>query len=212
MAAPQSPPLPEPADTPDGERAPEGVLPSADEVMAALPAGLAARPVDERRGIPIPWMNMRPENPNDIDGEPTVPDYTAIWAPTVLKCAEQRLCGICGGDLGYRFAFIGGPKSAANRSYSDPPFCLPCATAAMTLCPHIAIGHHQRAPEHRLAEGTSTPSGFDASRSEEWVMGITRDFKLQWNRGVPVFKAAPFTQTRRFAYHGRTLVEITDVT
>lgn len=183
-------------------------LPSKDALLAALPPGLAARPFDERRGIPAPWMNMRPEDPTDIEGEPTVPDYTAIWAPTVLKCAELRLCGICGGDLGYRFAFIGGPKSAANRSYSDPPFCLPCAEAAMTLCPHIAIGHHQRAPEHRLAGEVAVPTGFDASRTEEWVMGITRNYKLQWNRGVPVFKAAPFTQVRRFTYQDRVLVEI----
>lgn len=196
---------PSPAPDKQGVRS----LPSKDALLAALPPGLAARPFDERRGIPVPWMNMRAEDPLDVDGEPTVPDYTAIWAPTVVKCAEQRLCGICGGDLGYRFAFIGGPKSAANRLYSDPPFCLPCAEAAMTLCPHIAIEHHQRAPEHRMADGASQPSGFDPSRTEEWVMGITRDFKLQFNRGVPVFKAAPFTQVRRFGYRDRVLVEIT---
>ena len=196
--------LPEPSDKGSGARG----LPSKEDLLAALPPRLAARPFDERRGIPIPWMNMRPEDPYDIAGEPTVPDYTAIWGPTVLRCVRNRLCGICGGDLGYRFAFIGGPKSAANRMYNDPPFCLECAEAAMTLCPHIAIGHHQRAPEHRMTGNLTVQPGFDASRSQEWVMGITRDYKLVDNRGVPAIKAGTFTKVRRFTYQDRVLVEI----
>lgn len=187
---------------------PSGAAEATRHLLAALPAGLAARPVDPKRGLPIPLMNMRPADPYDIDGECDTADFTAIWAPTVIRCGRMRLCGICGNDLGYRFAFIGGPKSAAARSYNDPAFCLDCADAAMTLCPHIAIGHHQRAPEHRMAAETTTPAGFDADRTDEWVMGITRDYKMTPTRGGIIFKAAPFVSTRRFAYVNRTLTEV----
>lgn len=192
---------PSPATEPDRGRT------AVSNLLDSLPAGLAARPVDAKRGLPIPVMNMRPADPTDVDGECDTADFTAIWAPTVLRCGRMRLCGICGNELGYRFAFVGGPKSAASRSYNDPAFCLPCADAAMTLCPHIAVGHHKRAPEHRMAAETTVPAGFDESRTSEWVMGITRDYKMTPTRGGIIFKAAPFTQTRRFAYVDGVLTE-----
>lgn len=174
-----------------------------------LPPGLDQRPVDPRRHLPVPVMNMRPADPTNYDGDLDTADFTAIWAPTVVECGHKRLCGICGNPLGYWIAFLGGPKSATNRTYSDPPFHPACAEASLSLCPHIAVPHHQRAPDHRLAEGTSTPAQFDGSRTEEWVIGITRDYKMDVRRGAIVFTPAPFKQTRRFTYEGRTLVEVT---
>lgn len=181
------------------------------EPAQALPEGLAKRPVDPKRKLPIPVMNMRPSDLDDWDSE-KVADFTAIWAPTVIECGKKRLCGICGEPLGYWIAFLGGPKSAANRAYVDPPFHpSPCAVAALTLCPHIAIPHHKRAPDHRLAAETSVPAGFDASRTDEWVMGITRDYKMDVRPDSIVFRPAPFKRVRRFTYNDQgVLTEVTE--
>lgn len=174
--------------------------------MSDLPETMQDLPIDPKRKLPIPMMNLRPDDPNDFDGEPTVADFTAIWGPTVLRCGRERLCGICGKPLGYWIAFLGGPNSAASRAYVDPPFHPDCAEAALTLCPHIAIPHHKRAPEHRMSGPTMVPEGFDSSRTEEWVMGITRDYKMDLGRGV--FRPAPFRKLRRFGYVDGTLTEV----
>ena len=169
-----------------------------------LPPGLAKRPVDPKRGLPIPVMNMPPG-----DSDPAHADFTGIHAQSVYDSATHRRCGICGEPLGYWFAFIGGPKSFENRAYVDPPFCEPCAEASLRLCPHMAIPRHQRAPEHRLAEDTYTPDGFDEAKPEAIIIGITRGFDLKPDgSGGFYFKAAPFKRSRIFRYVDDVLTEV----
>lgn len=169
-----------------------------------LPPGLAKRPVDPKRGLPIPVMNMPV---GELD--PSQADFTAINAVSVYTAATNNLCGICGNTLGYWFAFIGGPKSYEHRSYVDPPFCLDCAEASLRLCPHMAIPRHKRAPEHRLAEDAHTPAGFVEAKPEAIVMGITRSFELlDDGRGGMYFRAAPFKRSRVFRYVNDVLSEV----
>lgn len=182
---------------------------------APLPESLAARPWDERRKVPVPLMNMRPVdiegNPGAVPGDEGVEwvaDFTAIYAPTVYKCGRDRLCGLCGADLGYWVGFLGGPKSHANRAYIDPPAHVECLEAALRLCPHIAAPNHQRAPDHRMSSTVSAPAGFDAARADEWVMGITRDYKMEATSQSLIFRPLPFKRTRRFGYVNGTLEEI----
>ena len=162
----------------------------------ALPAALAARPVDPRRRLPVPYVSE-----HDRDGQSTV-DFTAINAHRAAECGQRRLCSLCGTALGYRIGFLGGPASARNRLYTDPPGHPDCLRAAVTLCPHIAIGRARRASPRRLDQGTVTPPGFDDAKPAEWILGISRDYKMLWRRGILVFRPAPFTALERWTYDG----------
>lgn len=167
----------------------------------ALHPTLAHRPTDPRRNLPIPAMNMPPGSQ-----DPAEADFTAIHAQTVYENAQARLCGICAAPLGYWIAFVGGPKSAQARTYIDPPFCVPCAEAALTLCPHLAISRHKRATAQRLADDVHTPEGFIEDKPEEIVMGLTRDFKTSvTNQGV-IFRPAPFKRLRRFTHNDQGIL------
>lgn len=168
-----------------------------------LPQALAARPIDPRRGVPTPVMNMRVNSDTNVEE----PDFTTINGDAVYRCGTDRLCGICGTQLGYWIAFVGGEQSAANRNYSDPAFHPECATAAMQLCPYIAVQRHRRAPEHRLGDHTVTPAGLDESKPETFVIGITRDYKMTSRGGYVVFKPAPFKELRRYSYVEGRIVE-----
>lgn len=169
-----------------------------------LHPSLANRPHDPHRGLPVPVMNMPPGST-----DPSEADFTGIHAQTVYETAAQNRCGICGDSLGYWMAFIGGPKSFEARTYIDPPFCIPCAETAMRLCPHMAIRRHRRAPEHRLADDSHTPDGFDEDKPDEFIMGITRSFRIEMNRnGTFHFRAAPFKKRRVFRYVDNILTEV----
>ncbi|WP_099020845.1 hypothetical protein [Mycolicibacterium palauense] len=162
----------------------------------ALPAALAARPHDRRRGLPIPFVNETP------DGEV---DFAAIQASQVLRCARERLCGSCGQPLAWWVAFLGGPESATQRAYLDPGMHPDCAEAALTLCPHIARRHHRRAPEHRLAAGVITPDTMTETKPQRWVMGICRDYEARIvaprsAQAHVLFLPRPFHRTRTWSY------------
>src|SRR5690349_19119406 len=74
---------------------------------AVRPARLAARPRD-RRGLPIPPVNLHPE---PATGQPTV-DFTTINTTTSTALAAERRCSLCGEAIGYWVAFLGGPRAA----------------------------------------------------------------------------------------------------
>lgn len=174
------------------------------DALADLPDRLAARPRDPRRGLPIPYMSSGP----DENGNETY-DFATINAVTVARCAADRLCGICGGTLPYWIAFLGGPKSAAARTYVDPAFCIDCAEWAIRLCPHLALERHKRIPEARLGVEVHEPDGFVSDKPDTFVMGITRDYKIKTAQGHIYLLASPWKRTREFAYENGAITEVT---
>ncbi|WP_204011388.1 hypothetical protein [Virgisporangium aurantiacum] len=78
----------------------------------AIPARLAARPVDPRRGLPIPYVNEHDDG--------TV-DFAVINGGRVLEWVRGRLCGLCGQRQEFLVAFVGGPGGFHQRLYTDPP-------------------------------------------------------------------------------------------
>ena len=171
--------------------------PAADRqpaVPTGLPESLAARPLDPRRRLPVPYVSEHPT------GDGVVVDFTAINADRAEEAGRDRRCSLCGTGMGYRVAFLGGPASAANRLYSDPPGHPECLRAAVTLCPYIAIGRARRATARRLQPGTVTPPGFADGKPTEWLLGITRNYRMLHRRGTLVFRPAPFTSIERWTY------------
>lgn len=160
-----------------------------------IPDFLAHLEVDPRRLLPVPVINLYD----------TGPDFTSINGPRVAELAADRACGICGKALGYWLAFLGGPRSYASRSYSDPAMHEACARFSLTACPHIRIGRARRATGTHLRTNATQAPGFVLSKPDTWVLGVTRSYTttMQPAEGggyVPVFRAAPFKRAEAFAY------------
>jgi hypothetical protein len=90
-----------------------------DEASTSLPASLAARPHDIRRGLPIPPVNVHSD---PVTGAPAV-DFTNINTTISTDLAANRQCSLCGIEMGYWVAFLGGPRAAELMRYTDPPGC-----------------------------------------------------------------------------------------
>ncbi|MFJ4189407.1 hypothetical protein [Kitasatospora sp. NPDC089509] len=168
-----------------------------------LPPGLAERPRDPRRGLPIPVVNERPDG---------TPDFVVLNGEKALRMASLHRCSLCGLPLGGPAAFLGGPVSAKTGHYSDPPMHEACAEAALTLCPHIARPHARRASERQLPDDVTVPVGFTLERPEEWVMVIATAYYVgiapaEDGGAVPLFVVDQRDRERRFGYADGVLTE-----
>ncbi|MEV8515902.1 hypothetical protein [Dactylosporangium sp. NPDC051484] len=162
-----------------------------------LPAALAARPRDPRRGLPIPPVNLHP----GPDGAPSAVDFTTINTTTSTDLAADRRCSLCGEPMGYWVAFLGTPRAAELLRYTDPPGHPECMTAALTLCPHIAIARHRRARADRPGGGIMPP-GAHGTKPDGWTLGITRTYRSVFvaAHGFTVYLPAPFRTAYAYAY------------
>src|SRR3954454_5930756 len=94
---------------------------------------------------------------------------------------------MCGTSLEYDIAFLGGPKGAESRSYTDPPMHVACAEAALTLCPHLhrhATPRGERTgdesePRRRLRRGVTTVDLSPAARPSYCVLYPTLNFETE---------------------------------
>ena len=178
-----------------------------------VPAALAHLPLCPKRKLPIPVTTHR--NP---DG---TAQFTVTVPAEVDRCARYGLCGVCGEPLGYWIAVLGGEQSADpdRGAYTDAPMHEECAEASLLLCPYIArqrVPRRDVPPEIPIAD----PRGWVADKNVngEWVMVITRSFKIKHETArngsdVVLFRPDPAKRReRRFAYDDRgRLVETTTI-
>lgn len=159
-----------------------------------MPKGIAALDRDHR-GYPIFYAIQQPTGGYD---------FKAIVWDQVQRCAERRLCGLCGRPLGYWIVFIGGPKSCQNRWFSDPPMHRECAEYAWQVCPYLLRGGYDRSHTERARRvaqedptgymGKPEKMGFFTTRSYEWKQQTRRHGFDRVPFGQELFKAAPATQ------------------
>lgn len=177
----------------------------------SLPPRLAARPLDDEYGLPIPFVNSFDDGSHD---------FGAINRRKSIQCALSRLCGMCGTSLEYDIAFLGGPKAAESRSYTDPPMHVDCAEAALDLCPHLARHttppsqrHEEGDGRRRLRPGVTTADMFAGDRPAEWVLHITHNFEIERANAedgglVLVFHPGPPETQRRFRFEAGSMREL----
>lgn len=96
----------------------------------AIAPRLAARPVDPRRGLPIPYVN--------VEDDGTV-NFAMVNGRRVLECVRHKLCGLCGQPQDSLVAFVGGIGGFQHRLYTDPPGHLDCMRSAIDLCPYLKV-------------------------------------------------------------------------
>lgn len=130
-----------------------------------VPKLLQSRPRDER-GYIITYVTF-------INPATKKPDFRIVDAIKVLRCIEERLCGICGTSLGKLCVFIGGPESVANRCFSDPPMHEECARYASKVCPYLA---NSKAKHHPFDH--SAPEFKGQTIIENPIAGVVRPDKL----------------------------------
>lgn len=138
---------------------------------ADVPASLAARPHDSRRGLPIPAVNEFPELPEGHD-------FTVINGARGIALAAKRWCALCAQPMGSAVAFLGGPRAAQAGNYTDPPGHPDCIRAATRLCPHIAIPHARRAKSPRTTVPSTDIAGYDYGKPDIWVMFVAQGFSI----------------------------------
>ena len=168
-----------------------------DEAWTGLPASLAARPRDPRRGLPIPPVNLH----SDPDTGEDAVDFTNINTTVSTDLAANRHCSLCGVEMGYWVAFLGGPRAAELMRYTDPPGCPECLRAAVRFCPFIAIERHRRARTERPGAGM-IPPGSHGEKSDRWLLGITRQYRTLFipAHSFTVYLPAPFRTVETYAY------------
>jgi hypothetical protein len=166
-----------------------------------LPARLAARPFDDRRQLPVPYVSEYDDG--------TV-DFVGLNGARVLDCARRHLCSACGQPHDYRIAFVGGPGGFQLRRYTDAPMHPDCARWSLRLCPYLALERHRR---RGVTEATSAPGFTEMEKSEPVILAVTRGYRLRlrYEPGHPPaveFRPAPWTAATRCAYRDGVLAEV----
>jgi hypothetical protein len=164
----------------------------------AIPARLAARPVDPRRGLPIPYVSEQD------DGSV---NFAVINGGRVLECVRDRLCGLCGQRQDVLVAFVGGLGGFRQRMYTDPPGHVDCMRAAVDLCLYLAIERHRR---RGLSEVTAAPGFTDMEKADPVILAVTWAYEIGLV-GLPpalLFLPAVWWSATRFDYADGRLVEI----
>ena len=149
--------------------------------LTKLPPRILTLPVF--RGYPVPWFVAYPNGP-DADPEFRVADREK-W----IRAVQEKLCWVCGHQLGSWLAFVLGPMCGISRTTSEPACHRECAEWSITNCPFLTRPHMTRRDEG-LPEGTQDAPGCPLRRNP----GVT----LLWmTKGFTLFRA----QDRRYLIH-----------
>jgi hypothetical protein len=147
--------------------------------LTDIPKALAARPRDEKRGLPIPYANVFPDGSHD---------FTVIAADASLDIARRGICGLCGVLLDAEVAFLGGVRKEDGIGvYTDPPMHEGCAVAATKLCPHLRLSQARRVKEERQdMKGIDivTGPGWSETKPPEWHLTIWRGYAVTLHQQV----------------------------
>ncbi len=171
-------------------------------VSTEIPECLRHLPFDERRKLPVPFMNMIGDG---------LWDFTTITGPQVVRCIKERLCGVCGKPLDYWVAFIGNEKAGATCIFTDPPMHESCALASLGLCPMINHGNMSRAKGPRVKNDDLIISpNFSRERPVAWMMPVTQRYHVESHDGYLLFFSGPYKRVRvwRNKEDGPGLVEL----
>lgn len=164
------------------------------------PDGIAELEVDHR-GYPVFYSVFR-----HGDGKP---DFRVIDQDKRMKCAQKKLCGICGKPLGYYMIFIGGPVAARNRAFGDSPMHRECAEYAMKVCPYLTIESMQYEKDHERKyqdQQFTTDPNVIMEKPEKMCLFITRGYRIEPNGSTWVYIAKPAVEIEWRGMDGKPLL------
>ena len=139
--------------------------------LEPLPPKMRHLPVDHR-GFVVPYFVAW------IDG---VPDHRIVDGRKWPLAVRDRLCWVCGGQLGRHLSFALGPMCAVNRVNAEPPSHLECATWSARNCPFLSRSHMHRREVDRTELEVRDPAGMALTRNPGvtgvWTTTSFRVFK-----------------------------------
>ena len=127
--------------------------------------------VDER-GYVVPWF---------VAWENGKPEFRAMDGEKFIRAIREKLCWVCGEQLGVHVCFVAGPMCGINRTSSEPPSHLECAQWSARNCPFLSNPHMVRREDsdinnQRLRENAA---GFALTRNPGVAMlWITRTYEI----------------------------------
>jgi hypothetical protein len=121
------------------------------------------------RGYPVPWFVAW------INGEP---EFRTADREKWKRAVTEKLCWVCGQQLGAYLAFVLGPMCGITRTTSEPACHRECAEWSVANCPFLVRPWMERR-EGDLPEGTIDAPGCPLHRNPGvTLLWITKSFTL----------------------------------
>ena len=131
------------------------------------------------------------------------PDFRVIDGHWMKRAVKDRLCWLCGEQLGRYLAFVIGPMCAINRVNSEPPSHLECARFAAKACPFMTQPNRKR-NAHELPRNHTEAAGIPLARNPgAMLIWVTRWYTLMPTPNGTLFKLGNPTSLEWYA-RGRT--------
>jgi hypothetical protein len=138
--------------------------------LTALPERIQSLPVF--RGYPVPWFVAYPDGP---DGEP---EFRTADGKKWVAAVQQKLCWVCGQQLGSWLAFVLGPMCGITRTTCEPACHRECAEWSIYNCPFLTRPHMERR-EDNLPAGVVEAPGCPIRRNPGvTLLWMTKSFTL----------------------------------
>jgi hypothetical protein len=138
--------------------------------LTALPERIQALPVF--RGYPVPWFVAYPDGP---DGEP---EFRLADRQKWVRAVQQKLCWVCGQQLGTWLAFVLGPMCGITRTTSEPACHRECAEWSIFNCPFLTRPHMERREGDLPAEAVEAPGCPIRRNPGVTLLWMTKSFSL----------------------------------
>lgn len=121
------------------------------------------------RGYPVPWF---------VAWENGEPEFRAADGKKFRQAIREKLCWVCGGQLGRYMTFVLGPMCGATRTTAEPPCHRECAQYSARNCPFLSKPQMVRRENDMPAE-TVPAAGMPIKRNPGvTLLWTTRKYEL----------------------------------
>lgn len=140
--------------------------------LSPLPDHMKRLPID-KRGYPVPaFVETMPDGSRD---------FRFMSRNHFQRCIKEKVCWVCGQNLGAYIAFAIGPMCAINRTTSEPACHRDCAEWSAQNCPFLSRPHMVRREDELTDESRKNVSGVMIDRNPGvsliWITKSYRIFK-----------------------------------
>jgi hypothetical protein len=116
--------------------------------LEVLPLRMRSLAIDDR-GYPVPWFVAW------VDGKP---EFRMADQDKLAMAVRQRLCWVCGEQLGRTMTFVAGPMCGINRTSAEPPSHHECAQWSARNCPFLSNAKVRRREDAQINNETLVAS------------------------------------------------------
>lgn len=141
-----------------------------------MPPRMRRLPLD-KHNRPVPWFVTW------FDG---VPDFRVADPVKMREAHRLKLCWVCGQARGAHLGFVLGPMCGINRTTSEPPAHVDCATYSARACPFLsnpAMRRRDRNLPAEYVEAAGMPIARNPGVALVWVTRSYAPFRVPKEHG-----------------------------